>query len=242
MPKSSSSKKESKKKRKSKSTVDDTEHESIAEEEEQQQSEVVDDTNNKNEEEEDEGDGIITTTKFSSLSLQPTLLSSIASLKWEFATRIQSQSIPPALLGRDVIGLAETGSGKTGAFSIPILNYLLEKPQKSVFAVVLAPTRELAFQIHEVMVALGRGMGANSVCIVGGVDMSSQAIALARSPHVVVATPGRLLDHLQNTKGFNLRQLKYLVLDEADRKVRVSIVLPRTYVMFDMSLGDLAII
>lgn len=215
MPKSSSSKKESKKKkRKSKSTVDDTEHESIAEE--AQQSDEVNDTNNK-EEEEEEGDGIITTTKFSSLSLQPTLLSSIASLKWEFATRIQSQSIPPALLGRDVIGLAETGSGKTGAFSIPILNYLLEKPQKSVFAVVLAPTRELAFQIHEVMVALGRGMGANSVCIVGGVDMSSQAIALARSPHVVVATPGRLLDHLQNTKGFNLRQLKYLVLDEADR-------------------------
>ena len=215
MPKSSSSKKESKKKkRKSKSTVDDTEHESIAEEAQQQSEVVVDDTNNN---EEEEGDGIITTTKFSSLSLHPTLLSSIASLKWEFATRIQSQSIPPALLGRDVIGLAETGSGKTGAFSIPILNYLLEKPQKSVFAVVLAPTRELAFQIHEVMVALGRGMGANSVCIVGGVDMSSQAIALARSPHVVVATPGRLLDHLQNTKGFNLRQLKYLVLDEADR-------------------------
>ena len=235
MPKSSSSKKESKKKkRKSKSMVDDTEHESIAEE--QQQSEVVEDTSNNDE---DEGDGIITTTKFSSLSLQPTLLSSIASLKWEFATRIQSQSIPPALLGRDVIGLAETGSGKTGAFSIPILNYLLEKPQKSVFAVVLAPTRELAFQIHEVMVALGRGMGANSVCIVGGVDMSSQAIALARSPHVVVATPGRLLDHLQNTKGFNLRQLKYLVLDEADRKVRVSIVLSCECLCSICSLGDL---
>lgn len=104
-----------------------------------------------------------------------------------------------------------------GAFAIPILNYLLEKPQKQVFAVILAPTRELAFQIHEVMVALGRGMGANCVCVVGGVDMASQAIALARNPHVVVATPGRLLDHLQNTKGFHLRQLKYLVMDEADR-------------------------
>ena len=103
--------------------------------------------------------GIITTTPFSSLNLHPTLLSSIASLKWEYASRIQASSIPPALDGRDVIGLAETGSGKTGAFAIPILNYLLEKPQKSVFAVILAPTRELAFQIHEVMVALGRGMG-----------------------------------------------------------------------------------
>jgi len=177
-----------------------------------------DDGENENEEEHDAGDDeIITSTPFSSFHLHSTLLSSIATLKWENATRIQAASIPPALEGRDVIGLAETGSGKTGAFAIPILNYLLEKPQKQVFAVILAPTRELAFQIHEVMVALGRGMGANCVCVVGGVDMASQAIALARNPHVVVATPGRLLDHLQNTKGFHLRQLKYLVMDEADR-------------------------
>lgn len=162
-------------------------------------------------------DGIITSKSFSSLNLHPSLLSSIASLQWTNPTQIQAASIPPALEGRDVIGLAETGSGKTGSFAIPILNYLLEKPQKQVFAVILAPTRELAFQIHEVMVALGRGMGANSVCVVGGVDMASQAIALARNPHVVVATPGRLLDHLQNTKGFHLRQIKYLVMDEADR-------------------------
>mmetsp|Transcript_40710 Transcript_40710/g.69514 ORF Transcript_40710/g.69514 Transcript_40710/m.69514 type:complete len:541 (+) Transcript_40710:157-1779(+) len=165
-----------------------------------------------------EEDGILTKTPFSSLpGLHPSLLSSIASLKWTTASRIQADSIPPALEGRDVIGLAETGSGKTGAFSIPVLNYLLEKPQRAVFAVILAPTRELAFQIHEVIVALGRGMGATSVCVVGGVDMASQAIALARNPHIVVATPGRLLDHLQNTKGFHLRQIKYLVLDEADR-------------------------
>ena len=132
----------------------------------------------------DSGDGsdeIITTMPFSSLDLHPTLLSAISSLKWEFLSRIQAEAIPPALEGRDVIGLAETGSGKTGAFSIPILNYLLEKPQRSVFAVILAPTRELAFQIHEVMVALGRNMGANSVCVVGGMDMASQAIALSWS-------------------------------------------------------------
>mmetsp|Transcript_35783 Transcript_35783/g.80530 ORF Transcript_35783/g.80530 Transcript_35783/m.80530 type:complete len:514 (-) Transcript_35783:14-1555(-) len=166
---------------------------------------------------EQDEDGIITSKPFASFGLHETLLSSIASLKWENATKIQASSIPPALEGRDVIGLAETGSGKTGAFSIPVLNYLLEKPQRSVFAVILAPTRELAFQIHEVVAALGSGMGASSVCVVGGVDMASQAIALARNPHVVVATPGRLLDHLQNTKGFHLRQIKYLVLDEADR-------------------------
>lgn len=165
----------------------------------------------------DGGEGIITSKSFSSLNIHPSLLSSIKSLKWDYATRIQAASIPPALEGRDIIGLAETGSGKTGSFAIPILNYLLEKPQKQVFAVILAPTRELAFQINEVMVALGQGIGASSVCIVGGVDMASQAIALARNPHVVVATPGRLLDHLENTKGFNLRQVKYLIMDEADR-------------------------
>lgn len=145
------------------------------------------DVSSKNEHETTE-DGIITSTPFSSLNLHPSLLSSISSLKWSNATQIQASAIPPALEGRDVIGLAETGSGKTGAFAIPILNFLLDKPQKQVFAVILAPTRELAFQIHEVMVALGRGMGANSVCVVGGVDMASQAIALARNPHVVVAT------------------------------------------------------
>ena len=170
--------------------------------------EVVDD---------DEGDGIISSKTFASLNIHSSLLDSIKSLKWDNATQIQAASIPAALEGRDVIGLAETGSGKTGAFAIPILNYLLEKPQKQVFAVILAPTRELAFQINEVMVALGQGIGASSVCIVGGVDMASQAIALARNPHTVVATPGRLLDHLENTKGFHLRQLKYLVMDEADR-------------------------
>ncbi|KAL7529849.1 hypothetical protein ACHAXR_004587 [Thalassiosira sp. AJA248-18] len=227
MPKPS--KKDSKKKRKQKELKDNVETESndaddAASEINEEQTSAADAVTTKDDtpendhnDDDDGGDGIITTTTFSSLNLHPTLLSSISSLKWEFATRIQAQSLPAALQGRDVIGLAETGSGKTGAFAIPILNYLLDKPQKSVFAVILAPTRELAFQIHEVMVALGQGMGANSVCVVGGVDIASQAIALARNPHVVVATPGRLLDHLQNTKGFNLRQLKYLVMDEADR-------------------------
>ena len=82
---------------------------------------------------------------------------------------------------------------------------------------VLAPTRELAFQIHEVVQALGQRMGATSVCVVGGVDMATQSIALARNPHVVVATPGRLVDHLTNTKGFHLRKLRFLIMDEADR-------------------------
>ena len=117
--------------------------------------------------------------------------------------------------------LSETGSGKTGAFVIPIFQALLENPQRNaVYAVILAPTRELAFQIHENAAALGGTIGATCVCIVGGEDSASQSIALARNPHIVTATPGRLVYHLTNTKGFSLRKLKYLVMDEADRMLR----------------------
>jgi ATP-dependent RNA helicase DDX47/RRP3 len=96
------------------------------------------------------------------------------------------------------------------------LHALLDNPQR-LFALVLAPTRELAFQINEVFEALGAAISLRTVCVVGGIDMMTQAIALAKKPHVIVGTPGRLVDHLQNTKGFSLRTLKYFVLDEADR-------------------------
>ncbi|MCO5571732.1 hypothetical protein L7F22_025480 [Adiantum nelumboides] len=119
-----------------------------------------------------------------------------------------------ALSGRDIIGLAQTGSGKTAAFSNPILQALWEDP-KPLFACVLAPTRELAYQISQQIEALGSTIGARCATIVGGMDMMSQAIALGKRPHVVVATPGRLQDHLENTKGFSLRKSK--VMDEADR-------------------------
>lgn len=144
------------------------------------------------------------------------LCEACGAIGWRKPTGIQQQAIPAALEGRDVIGLAETGSGKTGAFALPVLQALLAKPQR-LFAVVLAPTRELAFQIHEVFEALGASIGLKCCCVVGGVDMMTQAIALARKPHVVIATPGRLVDHLENTKGFSLREVKYLVLDEVGR-------------------------
>jgi ATP-dependent RNA helicase DDX47/RRP3 len=153
---------------------------------------------------------------FASLGVNSTLCEAIQALGWTSPTEIQKNSIPEAIAGRDIIGLAETGSGKTGAFAIPILQALLSNPQK-LFAVVLAPTRELAFQINEVFEALGASIHLHSVCIVGGIDMMTQSIALAKKPHIIVATPGRLVDHLQNTKGFSLRTLKFLVLDEADR-------------------------
>ena len=157
-----------------------------------------------------------TPTTFSELGVVPALCEAIKGLGWSCPTSIQCSSIPEALAGRDIVGLAETGSGKTGAFAIPILQALLANPQR-LFAVILAPTRELAFQINEVFEALGASIALHSVCIVGGIDNMTQSIALARKPHIIVATPGRLVDHLQNTKGFSLRSLKFLVMDEADR-------------------------
>ncbi|CAF92169.1 unnamed protein product, partial [Tetraodon nigroviridis] len=137
-------------------------------------------------------------------------------LGWKSPTKIQIEAIPVALQGKDVIGLAETGSGKTGAFALPILQSLLASPQR-LHTLVLTPTRELAFQISEQFEALGSSIGVKCAVIVGGIDMMSQSLVLAKKPHIVIATPGRLIDHLENTKGFSLRAVKFLVMDEADR-------------------------
>ncbi|KAL1311385.1 hypothetical protein AAFC00_001553 [Neodothiora populina] len=153
---------------------------------------------------------------FAGLGIIDALCEACATLGYKYPTPIQRESIPLALQGRDLIGLAETGSGKTAAFALPILQALMEKPQ-SLFGLVLAPTRELAYQISGQFEALGNLISVRSAVIVGGMDMVQQAIALGKKPHIIVATPGRLLDHLENTKGFSLRGLKYLVMDEADR-------------------------
>ncbi|BFZ62945.1 ribosomal RNA processing protein [Saitoella coloradoensis] len=153
---------------------------------------------------------------FAELGLMPELVEACKKLKYTKPSPIQAESLPHALDGRDIIGLAQTGSGKTAAFALPILQALWEKPQ-GLFALVLAPTRELAYQIGEQFEALGGGIGVRCAVVVGGMDMMSQSVALSKKPHVIVATPGRLQDHLENTKGFSLRSIKYLVLDEADR-------------------------
>ncbi|OVA19104.1 Helicase [Macleaya cordata] len=153
---------------------------------------------------------------FKGLGICEQLAEACENLGWKNPSKIQAEAIPHALEGKDLIGLAQTGSGKTGAFALPILNALLDSPQ-AFFACVLSPTRELAIQIAEQFEALGSGVGVKCAVVVGGIDMMQQAIALAKRPHIVVGTPGRLVDHLSNTKGFSLRTLKYLVLDEADR-------------------------
>ncbi|XP_068223364.1 probable ATP-dependent RNA helicase DDX47 [Palaemon carinicauda] len=155
-------------------------------------------------------------TTFQDLGVIEELCLACKQLGWKAPSAIQKEAIPIALKGRDVIGLAETGSGKTGAFGIPVLQALIERPQR-LFALVLTPTRELAFQIKEQFDALGKAIGVACVVIVGGMDMNQQAMDLGKRPHVIVATPGRLVDHLEKTKGFNLKALKYLVMDEADR-------------------------
>ncbi|TFK72159.1 DEAD-domain-containing protein [Pluteus cervinus] len=153
---------------------------------------------------------------FESLGIIKPLLEALEQLKYKTPTDIQVEAIPHALEGRDIIGVAETGSGKTAAFALPILQKLWEEP-KGLFACVLAPTRELAYQISQQFESLGSSMGARCAVIVGGMDKVAQAIALAKRPHIVVATPGRLYDHLEDTKGFSLRGIKFLVMDEADR-------------------------
>ncbi|PKI83038.1 Rrp3p [Malassezia vespertilionis] len=155
-------------------------------------------------------------TTFKELGIIDPICDACEKLNFTKPTAIQAKAIPEALDGKDVIGLAQTGSGKTAAFSIPILQALWDNP-RPLFACILAPTRELSYQIAQQIEALGATIGARCATIVGGMDMMTQAIALSKRPHVIVATPGRLQDHLENTKGFSLRGLKYLVMDEADR-------------------------
>ena len=129
------------------------------------------------------------TKTFADLGVREELCDACEALKYTSPTPIQVESIPLALEGRDVIGLAETGSGKTAAFVLPILQSLLEKPQ-ALFGLVLAPTRELAYQIAQQVDALGSIINVKCATLVGGMDMVPQAIALSKRPHIVVATPG----------------------------------------------------
>lgn len=153
---------------------------------------------------------------FVEFDIVPELIEACENLNYTKVTPIQASAIPPALKGKDIIGLAQTGSGKTAAFAIPILNSLWHD-QQPYYACILAPTRELAQQIKETFDSLGSLMGVRTTCIVGGMNMMDQARDLMRKPHIIIATPGRLMDHLENTKGFSLRKLRFLVMDEADR-------------------------
>ncbi|MBM4032983.1 MAG: DEAD/DEAH box helicase [Planctomycetes bacterium] len=138
----------------------------------------------------------------------------IAAAGYETPTPIQAECIPLALSGRDVIGLAQTGTGKTAAFALPIIERMAHRVELG--ALVLAPTRELAQQIHGVFEALGRSSGIRAAIVVGGVPMDEDYKALRSWPNVLVATPGRLIDHL-NSRSVVLDEIETFVVDEADR-------------------------
>jgi len=154
---------------------------------------------------------------FAELGLGPELLAELAKLGYEEPTPIQKASAPPLLEGRDLLGQAATGTGKTAAFALPLLQRLAETdavPYKPLL-LVLVPTRELAVQVSEAFHRYGRGLGISVAPIYGGQDMHRQIVALKRGAHVVIATPGRVLDHMRRGT-IELDGLRSVVLDEAD--------------------------
>jgi len=153
---------------------------------------------------------------FEHLGLNPVLLKAVRALGYESPTSIQREGIPAILAGKDTIGTAETGSGKTAAYLLPILQKLSPQPPGKTRALVLAPTRELAAQIEVALHDLGRGGRVRGKAVYGGVGMGPQQDALRSGVDVVVATPGRLLDHMER-RNVDFRGLQVLVLDEADR-------------------------
>src|SRR5437588_3525179 len=144
------------------------------------------------------------------------MLHDIARAGFTEPTPVQAQAIPHAREGRDVLGCAQTGTGKTAAFVIPMIERLAAMPKGHPKGLILAPTRELAIQTQETIDKLGRGRRIFATTIVGGADMNAQIRGLRQRPDILVATPGRLLDHMWNGT-INLLHIKILVLDEADR-------------------------
>lgn len=155
---------------------------------------------------------------FDTLGLAPALLRAAHDLGWTAPTPIQRDAIPPARDGRDLLACAMTGSGKTGAFLLPLLHRLQDAPTRATRALILTPTRELAAQVHADFTELARHTGLRGAAVFGGVGMGPQETAFRQHVDVVIATPGRLLDHLAQPGGYvDFRGLEVLILDEADR-------------------------
>ncbi|KPJ99378.1 MAG: hypothetical protein AMJ60_05240 [Desulfobacterales bacterium SG8_35] len=152
---------------------------------------------------------------FTQFDFHAKIAAGIKACNYETPTPIQEKAIPAILAGRDILGLAQTGTGKTAAFVLPILQRLLNGPRGRVRTLIVAPTRELAEQIHSDITSLARQTGLRSVAIYGGVGKLPQIKRIRAGVEIVVACPGRLLDHLQD-RTFNLAKVEHLVLDEAD--------------------------
>jgi ATP-dependent RNA helicase RhlE len=180
-------------------------------------------------------EGITHLDNFFGFGLAAPLLAALAKIGYDKPTPIQAQAIPPILGGRDLIGIAQTGTGKTAAFALPILNRLLSvsrsAPAGSARVLVLTPTRELASQIAQTFRDLSQGL---SIAVVfGGVPHGAQVRALARGLDVLVATPGRLVDHL-DARAANLKGVEYFVLDEVDRMLDLGFIRPIRRIVRDL--------
>jgi ATP-dependent RNA helicase RhlE len=163
---------------------------------------------------------------FEGLGLHKAILRALSDEGYEAPSEIQSAAIPQILAGRDIIGTAQTGTGKTAAFALPILDMLQTRPAKhpgTVRVLVLTPTRELAQQVEGSFRAYGRHLPMRTACVVGGVSMEGQIKALRGKPEILVATPGRLLD-LLHQREVKLNQVEFLVLDEADRMLDMGFI------------------
>ncbi len=153
---------------------------------------------------------------FETLNLNPAIMKGVHGLGYTELTPIQEAAIPPIMQGKDVIGLAQTGTGKTAAFVLPILERLMKSPRKQIGAAIITPTRELAEQINGAINDMGKYTGIKSIAVYGGTNMQGQIRELNKSVEIVVACPGRLLDHLWRGS-IDLSNVEVLVLDEADR-------------------------
>lgn len=156
-----------------------------------------------------------TQTDFSSLGIAPKLLDILNRLKITSPTPIQSQSIPKAIEGNDLIGIAQTGTGKTFAYGLPMIQKLCQSTQ-SEKGLIVVPTRELAIQVNESLKRIGASMGLKTCVLIGGEDTRKQLRILKTNPHIVIGTPGRLMDHLDH-KTISFGKVGVVVLDEADR-------------------------
>ncbi|CAL5362491.1 unnamed protein product [Camellia sinensis] len=205
-------KKRNKKLKRDESTEDNEEEEEEEEEEKSEEKKVKLKVNS--------GSGIMTTEKFESLPISELTLNAVKDMKFQCLTQIQARSIPPLLEGKDVLGAARTGSGKTLAFLIPaveLLHQIRFTPRNGTGVIVICPTRELAIQTHAVAKDLLNHHSQTLGLVIGGAARRGEAERIVKGVNLLVATPGRLLDHLQNTKGFIYKNLKCLIIDEADR-------------------------
>ncbi|KAM9408724.1 putative ATP-dependent RNA helicase DDX27 [Pholidichthys leucotaenia] len=156
---------------------------------------------------------------FDNMNLSRPILKAVTTLGFKQPTPIQKACVPVGLLGKDLCACAATGTGKTAAFMLPVLERLVYKPRTSQVTrvLVLVPTRELGIQVHSVARQLAQFTSVTTCLAVGGLDLKSQEVALRAGPDVLIATPGRLIDHLHNTPSFELSHIEILILDEADR-------------------------